>query len=161
MGINDSEAEFENISRAPIISNTSQELVLGINDSDTEFESVSRVSIKRNTTQKLKSTENMHNSEIEFTKRGIIENFKQKLVENERRIGGHMGSGRRGLNRFFTVQYKSASVGVKCHYNNIYRRSHSRRSLSKSKRTNLKCLSTRHCHRKSKRNINTPSNVKN
>jgi len=39
MGINDSEAEFENVSRAPIISNTSQELVLGINDSDTKFES--------------------------------------------------------------------------------------------------------------------------
>jgi len=30
MGINDSEAEFENVSRAPIISNTSQELVWGL-----------------------------------------------------------------------------------------------------------------------------------
>jgi len=37
MGINDSEREFENVSRAPIISNTSRELVLGISDSDTEF----------------------------------------------------------------------------------------------------------------------------
>jgi len=90
MGINDSETEFENVSRAPIIRNTSQELVLGIYDSDTKFESVSRVPIKRNTTQKLKSTANMHNSQIAFTKRGIIENFKQKLVENEKRIGGHM-----------------------------------------------------------------------
>jgi len=77
MGINDSETEFENVRRAPIISNISQELVLKINYSDTEFESVSRVPIK--------STENMHNSQIEFTKRGIIENFKQKFVENERK----------------------------------------------------------------------------
>jgi len=129
---------------------------VGINDSDTELESVSRVPIKRNTTQKLKSIENMHNSQIKFTKRGIIENFKQKLVENERRIGGHMDLERTGLNRFFTVQYKSATVGVKCHYYNIYRRSHSRQSLSEPKRTNLKYLSTRHRHRKSKRNINTP-----
>jgi len=67
-----------------------------------------------------------------------------------------MDLGRRGLNRFFTVQYKSATVGVKCHYNNIYRRSHSRQSLSKSKRTNLKYLSSRHRHQKSKRNTNTP-----
>jgi len=67
-----------------------------------------------------------------------------------------MDLGRRGLNRFFTIQYKSAMVRVKCHYNNIYRRSHSRRSLSKSKRTNLKYLSSRHHHRISKRNINTP-----
>jgi len=78
MGINDSEREFENVSRAPTFINTSQEFVLGISDSDTEFESVSRVPIKRNTTHKLESTENMHNSQIEFTKRGIIENFKQK-----------------------------------------------------------------------------------
>ncbi|XP_037731345.1 cell wall protein DAN4-like [Drosophila subpulchrella] len=156
MGINDSEREFENVSRAPTFSNTSQELVLGISDSDTEFESVSRVPIKRNTTHKLKSTENIHNSQIEFTKRGIIENFKQKLVENERRIIGHMDLGRRGLNRFFTIQYKTATVGVKCHYNNIYRRTHSRRSLSKSKRMNLKYLSNRHRHQKSKRILIPP-----
>jgi len=67
-----------------------------------------------------------------------------------------MDLGRRGLNRFFTVQYKSATVGVKCHYNNIYRRAHSRRSLSINKRTNFKYLSSRHRHRKSKRNTNTP-----
>jgi len=67
-----------------------------------------------------------------------------------------MDLGRRGLNRFFTIQYKTATVGVKCHYNNIYRRTHSRRSLSKSKRMNLKYLSSRHRHQKSKRNTNTP-----